>query len=169
MTGERDFGYGGVPSLLTGTEPTLVAEIPKAGSRWKQVHFNTDVMRRFFHLESGHDRSITLERISPGGAVRSRNARQLVFSSTNRNSRLEFDFDPIPPYPINGDKPILVAVEATYLTFRYKLVMPDEAGYVPLSSLLAAGQSIGKGARRRIVTLDEVETYWPQVGLRGAA
>tara|TARA_R110002020_G_scaffold14731_21_gene52409 strand:- start:2888 stop:3397 length:510 start_codon:yes stop_codon:yes gene_type:complete len=169
MTDEKDFGFGGVPSLLTGTESTLVAEIPKAGTRWKQVHFNIDVMRRFFHLERGNARSITQERISPGGAVQSRNSRQLVFSDANKNSRLEFDFDPLPMYPASGEKPILVAVEAVYLTFRYKLVMPGDPGYIPLSNLLAAGQSIGKGTRRRIVTLDEVEAYWPQAGLRGSA
>lgn len=169
MSNENDIGFGGMPSLLTGTEPALVAEIPKAGTRWKQVHFNIDVMRRFFHLERGSVRSITQERISPSGTVQSRNSRQLVFADANRNSRLEFDFDPLPTYPTSGKKPLLVAVEAVYLTFRYRLVMPGDEGYVPLSNLLAAGPSIGKGTRRRIVTLDEVEAYWPQAGLRGSA
>lgn len=169
MTDEKDFGYGGVPSLLTGTESALVAEIPKAGPRWKQVHFNIDVMRRFFHLERGSIQSVTQERISPGGAVQSRHSRQLVFSESNKNAKLEFDFDPLPTYPVDGVKPILVAVESVYLTFRYKLVMPADSGHGPLSNLLSAGPSIGKGTRRRIVTLDEVEAYWPQAGLRGAA
>jgi hypothetical protein len=168
VTNEDDLGFGGRPSLLTGTEPALLAEIPKAGTRWKQVHFNIDVMRRFFHLEPGSVRSITQERIGSSGEVQSRNSRQLVFADANRNSRLEFDFDPLPAYPKDGVKPLLVAVEAVYLTFRYKLVMPGDSGYVPLSNLLAAGPSIGRGARRRIVTLDEIEAYWPQAGLRGA-
>lgn len=168
MTSPMTSGIGSVPSLLTGTEPSLVAEVPGAGGRWAQVHFNLDVMRRFFHLEPGNPKSITLERIAPDGSIQGRSARQLVFSTENSNAKLEFDFSPLPAYPGSASKPIVVAVEAVYLTFRYKLVMPDAVGYEQLTSLLAAGPSVGKGVRRRLVSLDEVEAFWPQAGLRGA-
>lgn len=161
-------GIGSVPSLLTGTEQALVAEVPGAGTRWAQVHFNLDVMRRFFHLEPGKPKSVTLERISPSGTLLSRSSRQLVFSTENSNAKLEFDFAPLPTYPGAATKPILVAVEAVYLTFRFRLVMPGDPGYMQLTSLLAAGPSVGKGVTRRLVTLDEVEAFWPQAGLRGA-
>lgn len=168
MTSAGSYGIGAVPSLLTGTEPALVAEVPGAGRRWAQVHFNLDVMRRFFHLEPGKPKSVTLERINSGGFLQSRSARQLVFSTENSNAKLEFDFSPLPAYPGRSAKPILIVVEASYLTFRFRMVMPGDGGYQQLMSLLSAGPSIGKGVRRRLVSLDEVEAFWPQVGLRGA-
>ncbi len=168
MTNPVASGIGAVPSLLTGTEPALVAEVPGAGGRWAQVHFNLDVMRRFFHLEPGKPKSVTLERIAPNGTVQSRTLRQLVFSTENSNAKLEFDFSPLPTYPGSATKPILVVVEATRLTFRFRLVMPTDPGYQQLTSLLGAGPSVGKGVRRRLVSLDEVEAFWLQVGLRGA-
>ena len=159
--------FGGAPSLLTGTEPALVAEIPGAGGRWTQVHFNLDVMRRFFHLEPGKSKSITLERINSSGEVQSRTLRQLVFSTENSNAKLEFDFSPVPSYPPSSTRPLLVVVEASYLTFRFRMVMPGESGYPQLTSLLSAGPPIGRGVKRRLVTLDEVEAFWPKARLRG--
>jgi len=166
MTRSASSDVGRTPSLLSGTEPALVAQVPKAGERWKQVHFNADVMRRFFHLEHGNPRSVTLEHISADGTLVGRTSRQLVFSDVNSNSKLEFDFGSL-KYPRGGSKPILVAVEAAYLTFRYRLVMPGDIGFEQLTSLLESGQSIGRGVPRRIVTLDDVESYWPSANLRG--
>jgi hypothetical protein len=160
------FGIGRTPSRLTGDESALVAEVPGAGGRWKQVHFNVDVMRRFFHLGDNNVTSVTLERIDSAGTIRSRTSRQLVFSGANSNSKLEFDFGAL-PYPSNGSRPILVVVEASYLSFRYRLLMPGDAGHTQSASLLNAGPSVGRGVRRRIVTLDDVESYWPNINLRG--
>jgi len=141
--------------------------VPGAGGRWKQVHFNIDVMRRFFHLGQSNASSVTLERIGPAGTLVSRTSRQLVFSTANSNSKLEFDFDPLPAYPSDGQRPILVVVEASYLNFRFRLEMPGNPAYTSLRSLLTAGPSIGNGVNRRIVTLDEVEAFWPEAQLRG--
>lgn len=155
------------PDLLTGTELCLVAEVPGAGGRWKQVHFNLDVARQFFNLERGTDRSITLERISHHGRVLERTSRQLVLSESNGNAKIEFSFGAAKEYPPAPNRPLVVVVEAGYLTYRYRTLMPEEAGYQGVLDLLAAGPSIGHGLRRRIVTLDELEIYWPQCALRG--
>lgn len=157
-----------MPALLTGTEPALVAEVPGAGGRWSQVHFNIPVTRRFFGLTQGSTRSITLERISASGTVARRMASRLVFSVSNGNSKIEFDFHPLPTYPTGDAKPIIVVIDAGNDTYRYRFLMPGDGGYQPMAALLAAGPSEGKGVRRRIVTLDEVEGYWPQAMLRGS-
>lgn len=157
-----------VPDLLTGTEMCLVAEVPGAGDRWQQVHFNKDVARQFFNLEPGMDRSITLERISAAGHVLERTSRQLVMPESNRNSRIEFFFGVDVAYPAPPHRPLVVVVEAAYLTYRYRTSLPGDVGYDGVQNLLAAGTSIGKGLRRRIVTLDELEGYWPHAALRGA-
>lgn len=156
-------------SLLTGTEMALVAEVPGAGRRWHQVHLNMDVARKFFNLEPGVDgRSITLEKVNGSGDVLSRVARQLIFPESNRNSRIEFDFGDAQAYPAANDgRPVIVVIEADYLTYRYRTVMPGSPGHPEMCSLLSAGPSIGRGVRRRIVTLDNVEAYWPAVALRG--
>lgn len=156
-----------VPDLLTGTELCLVAEVPGAGNRWRQVHFNIDIARQFFNLEPGMDRSISLERISAAGRVLERTSRQLIIPESNRNSRIEFSFGSVTEYPPAPNRPLVVVVEVGYLTYRYRTLLPDESGYEGVLSLLAAGPSIGQGVRRRIVTLDELETYWPQSALRG--
>lgn len=156
-----------VPDLLTGTEMCLVAEVPGAGGRWQQVHFNKEVTRQFFNLEPGDNRSITLEKISPSGHVVERSSRQLVLSERNKNSKIEFAFGSGLAYPQGNGRPMVAVVEAAYLTYRYRAVMPGNAGYSALQRLLAAGPSIGRGVRRRIVTLDELESYWPQAALRG--
>jgi hypothetical protein len=156
-----------VPDLLTGTELCLVAEVPGAGPRWKQVHFNKDIARQFFSLEPGMDRSITLERVSTAGRVSERTSRKLVIPESNRNSRIEFSFGAVTEYPSGLGRPLVVVVESGYLTYRYRTLMPGDPGYDEVIGLLAAGPSIGKGVRRRIVTLDELETYWPGAALRG--
>lgn len=157
---------GGIPDLLTGTEMCLVAQVPGAGVRWHQVHFNLDVARQFFGLQRGDDRSITLERLSSHGRVVERTSRQLVLPESNGNARIEFSFGAATQYPSQG-RPLVVVVESGYLTYRYRTLMPGETSHDLLSRLLSAGPSIGRGLRRRIVTLDELEMYWPNSGLRG--
>ena len=157
---------GGIPDLLTGTEMCLVAEVPGAGLRWHQVHFNVDIARQFFGLQRGDGRSITLERLSAQGRVVERTSRQLVLPESNGNARIEFSFGGARNYPAHG-RPLVAVVESGYLTYRYRTLMPDETGHDLLSNLLSAGPSIGRGLRRRIVTLDDLEMYWPYSGLRG--
>lgn len=161
MTGE-------IPDLLTGTDTCLVAEVPgvPGGGRWAQVSFNFDIARRFFSLEPGMDRSITLERISDQGRVEQRTSRRLVSSIVNRNARIEFSFGPVTDYPADG-RALLVAVESSYLTYRYRTIVPGDSGHEEVLKLLSAGPSIGRGLRRRLVTLDELEQYWTHSGLRG--
>jgi hypothetical protein len=155
-----------IPDLLTGTELCLVAEVPGAGNRWGQLHLNKDIARQFFNLEPGADRSIMTEWLSADGHVLERKTRGLVFSQSNRNPRIEFR-GPRVEYPPLPDRPLVAVVEAEYLTYRYRMLMPGEDGYDSVLRVLAAGPSIGRGLRRRIVTLDELEAYWPQSRLRG--
>lgn len=156
-----------IPDLLTGTELCLVAEVPGGGNRWQQVHLNLDVTRQFFNLEPNSDKSITLERVSAQGRVIERSSRQLVLSEANKNCKIEFSFAPVTNYPPPPDRPIIVVVEAGYSIYRYRTLLPGETGHSSAKSLLTSGPSIGRGLRRRIVTLDELESYWPQAALRG--
>ncbi|WP_433600723.1 hypothetical protein ACQPXH_02480 [Nocardia sp. CA-135953] len=164
---------GQIPDLLTGTELALIGFVGKANNsaglpRWQQVHFNQDVARQFFSLEPGDDRSITLEKLSAAGFVVERVSKRLVFSESNKNPKIEFRFGPRDMmYPPDPQRPLLVVVEASYLTYRYRTLMPEDAGHAEIERLLLAGPSLGRGLHRRIVTLDDVEASWPQAALRG--
>lgn len=162
-----------VPDLLTGTEVALVGWVGKASNsngppRWQQVHFNQEVARQFFNLEPGDNRAITLEKISATGRVVDRVSKKLVFSESNKNPKIEFKFGPRDlAYPPDPQRPLLVVVESAYLTYRYRTLMPGDAAHEAVQRLLLAGPSLGKGLHRRLVTLDDVEAYWPQAALRG--
>src|SRR5688572_6955502 len=96
--------------LLTGTELILVAQVPYAGDRWRQVHFNVAVTEKFFRITKGEGKTVTLEKIDPNGKVAEEFHRPLVFSEVSKNSKIEFDFKPAIDYPEEG-RPILVILE----------------------------------------------------------
>jgi hypothetical protein len=151
---------------FTGAEYVLVAQVPKAGGRWHQVHFNVDVGKRFFRVSEGEEHTVSLERMDPGGSSLGRITRPLVFSHANRNYRIEFDFNPITAYP-DPERPLLVILEIGLRRFRYLLLMPGDAGYNDMKYLNEALPSIGRGVLRVITNLDEVELRWPTCPLRG--
>lgn len=153
--------------LLTGTEFCLVAEVPAAGPRWQQVHFNIDIARQYFNLSPMATHSITLEKISGSGELIARSSRQLVYPESNRNCRIEFDFGGRHPYPAEG-RPLVVVAEADHLVYRYRTLLPEDYGYEVVNRLLRSRPSIGRGVHRAIFTLDELESAWPAVALRGS-
>lgn len=154
--------------LLSGAELVLVAQVPMAGNRWTQVHFNMDVSSQFFRVPAGSQRMMTFERVSSGGKIMHRDSHPLVFSSeSNRNCKVEFDFDPVTEYPEDG-RPFLLILELDTRYFRYLTLMPSQAGYEEILALNSRLPSVGRGLRRNITTLDEVEMQWPGCPLRRA-
>jgi hypothetical protein len=94
-------------------------------------------------------------------------SRPLVFSRTNRNYRVEFDFD-VADYPVTN-RPLLLILEIGLHRFRYLLLIPDDDGYDEMKELNDSLPSICRGVQRVITNLDEVELAWPRCPLRGAA
>jgi hypothetical protein len=152
---------------LTGTEYVMVAQVPKAGGRWHQVHFNVAVGKEFFRVTVGETHTLRLEWIDHAGKARSQMTRPLVFSHKNRNYRVEFDFD-VEDYPA-ANRPLLLILELGLRRFRYLLLMPGDVGYDGMNELNERLPSVGKGVRRVITNLDEVELAWPSCPLRGQA
>ena len=151
--------------LLTGTEPVLVAQVPKAGSRWEQVHFNMDVGRLFFRVEEGEQKTVAVERVDAAGKSVATYTRKLVLGP-NRNYRIEFDFEPTSEYPEDG-RPVLVVVELGLRRFRYLALMPVDEGHDEMVRITEQMESVGGGLPRVITTLDEVELRWEGCPLRG--
>lgn len=152
---------------LTGTEYVMIAQVPKAGGRWHQVHFNVAVGKAFFRIAVGETHTLRLEWIDHTGRPRSQMTRPLVFSHTNRNYRVEFDFD-VEDYPTT-DRPLLLILELGLRRFRYLLLMPGDDGHDEMKDLNERLPSVGKGVRRVITNLDEVELAWSSCPLRGPA
>lgn len=151
--------------LLTGSEYVLLAQVPKAGGRWKQVHLNADIVGQFFRMSPGDDRRVTLQRIDANGHAHDPISRPLVMSEINKNCKIEFDFGEVRDYPSVGI-PLLAVLELDVRALRYLLMMPGDVGYEPMMQLNGVLPSIGRGFRRVITTLDEVELRWPKCPLR---
>ena len=45
----------------------LIAQVPKAGGRWSQVHFNADVVREYFRLVDFGTQRVYLSQVGSGG------------------------------------------------------------------------------------------------------
>jgi hypothetical protein len=123
-----------------------------------------DVGRRFFRVEEGEDKSVSIQRVSAAGHVLGSDTRRLVLG-VNRNYRLEFDFSPNEHYP-SDSRPLLVIVEVGLRRFRYVTLMPGQPGHHEMLTVTEAFESIGGGLPRVMTTLDEVELRWPGCPLR---
>lgn len=154
-----------VSQALSGSEYVLVAQVPKAGDRWHQVHLNAAICQQFFRIAEGEDKVVRLERVDRGGGLGARFDRGLVFSHRNRNYKIEFDFGDVDTYPKAG-VPLLVILELDVRVFRYQLLVPGDPGYDPMLQLNSTMPSVGRGLRRVVTTLDEVELRWPGCPLR---
>jgi len=150
---------------LDGSELVLLAQVPKAGGRWKQVHFNMTIAERFFRVSPDAAPRVMLERVDGHGRLHEPVPRPLVLSDSNKNSKIEFEFGDLRDYPTGG-VPLLLVVELDLRTFRYVLLTPGDDGYDAMLQLNREQASIGRGLPRILTTLDEVELRWPACPLR---
>lgn len=152
------------PAMLSGPDLVLVARVPRAGDRWQQVHFNQKVAEEFFRLKIGDNKMALLERIDASGRIGGRVKRPLVYSEHNRNCKLEFDF-PQHSYPTTG-VPLLLVAELGLRSFRYRSLFPADSGYQEMWELTEELPTVGRGLRRVITNLDEIELRWAGSRLR---
>jgi hypothetical protein len=148
---------------LSGNEFVLVAQVPRAGDRWTQVHFNAEVVQRFFRLSDST--TVELEVVDRSGLYRETLRRPLVWSEINKNAKVEFAFPGVQEYPASGRILLLIA-ELDVREFRYQYLLPGDEGYDEILDLTEARPQVGRGLPRVIVDLDEVELRWPGCRLR---
>ena len=137
----------------------LIAQVPKAGGRWAQVHFNADVVRNYFRITDLQTHRVFLTHVTTNGGQSVVEVRPCVFSETNRNHKIEISAARGQEYP-DGGPPLLVFREHELRTFDYILLMPDENGYDPLIKLTEILPSIGKGKRRVITDMNALANSW---------
>ena len=140
------------------TERFLIAEVPKAAGRWRQVGFNREVVEQFFQAEPNTSDRVSLSQFTASG-FELEPPRPVVLSGVNLNHRIEFRARRGDDYPTTG-RPILLLREVGARTFTYVMVYPGEAGYAELAGVLASRKSIGQGVPRVIVSRADVVAAW---------
>lgn len=147
-----------IPDLA---DQVLIAEIPKAGSRWNQANFDLNTFTTFFGATPGHHQRIFLYNVSETGELGKPEIRPSV-SVVSQNYRFELEAAAGLPYPARG-RPIGVFVRVATRTFIYKLLMPNDAGYEVVDSYLASISTALPGRmRREIVSVASLKRKWPK-------
>ena len=136
----------------------LIAQVPRAGGRWSQVHFNADVVRDYFRLvESGAQR-VYLSEVGSDGDRSDAEVRPLVYSSSNMNPKIEFRAASGRVYP--ASPPVLVLRERQLRVFDYMLLLPGADGYDEAIELTGALPRVGRGMPRVITDLNTLGDAW---------
>ena len=148
------------PVPVPGFDRVLIAQVPRAGDRWAQVHFNAEVIDRFFRVTERETQRLYLTQIEAGGARSEQEVRPCVFSEANKNFKIEIGAAKGRAYPAQ-DPPILVFRERQIRTFDYMLLMPGEPGYAPMKTLTDTLPKVGRGHPRVISNLAQVRAAWP--------
>ncbi len=138
----------------------LVAEIPRAASRWNQANFDLNSFRNFFGVQPGAVRRIVLQHVDLSGALGSLETRPSV-SVRSRNFRFELEAAAGLSYPNRG-RPIVVFVRIAPRTFRYRLLMPSDPDCAIVHAFLDAKWTGRADRMRRIITTtEEMRPIWP--------
>ena len=142
----------------------LVARVPRAGDRWHQVHFNREVIDRFFQVRSGTAQRVYLVECRQDGSFAEQEVRPCVYSPANKNLKIEVSSHHGLPYPEAG-QPIAVYRELQTRSFAYMLLMPGDPGHAVMSALTESLESVGRGALRVIADSATIREAWAECPL----
>ena len=141
----------------------LVAQVPGAGVRWSQVHFNGTVVQQYFRIADFETQRVFLTHVLPDGTRSDVEVRQCVFSQTNRNHRIEFGAATGLQYP--EGRPVLILRERQLRVFDYMLLLPGDEGHTAAINLTTDLQRVGRGLPRVITDANVLEDAWAQCPL----
>ena len=154
---------------VSTTDRILVAEIPKASTRWKQINFDKASFQNYFGATprgtSGTYR-ILLKNVDSAGTLGATEARPSV-SVASHNWRFEISAASGLPYPSGTNRPYVVFSEASTRSFLYELLMPGDSRYFEVDSFVklwkrANGMS---GIARFITDVRTIKPSTPSLGL----
>jgi len=144
--------------------PILVRYIAGAGGRTSQVHFSRRIAESFFGLHPGDTNTINVQEVQPGGPPgRLEKDRPLVFSKSNRNSKIEMEGlkKRLPSdYPTDWYA-ILVVQHVEPRRYRYMSLVPGDDGYTELSGHLNQVPRRGQAFQEDTMKLDRLLEIWP--------
>lgn len=146
-------------SQRTELDRVLIAQVPSAGGRWSQVHFNAQITERYFCVADVATQRVYLTAIDSTGLRGEEEVRPVVFSQTNRNHKIEIAAAKGLDYP--EPPPLLVFRERQVRCFDYILLMPNRVGYEEILDLSRNLPTIGRGHRRAITDMRTLSQAWP--------
>ncbi len=142
-----------------GTDRFLVAQVPKAGGRWHQIHFNADVIEQFFRVRPDSTQRVYLVECRQDGSFAEQEVRPCVYSPANRNYKIEIASHRGVHYPNTG-RPVAVYRELQARSFAYMLLMPGDPGHDEMYALTERVPNIGRGRPRVIATGTDIRSSW---------
>jgi hypothetical protein len=149
-----------IQNRLTSSDSLLIAEIPKASTRWNQANFSKEVFEDFFGATPGYQKRIFLYQIQQNGNLGEAEIRPSV-SVKSRNFRFELEAASGLDYPTSG-RPIGVFARCANRTFIYELLMPGKSGYKEISGFLDAQEEPSTKMRRKTFTVSVLQQAWPK-------
>lgn len=147
-------------SVVGGTGRFLVAQVPRAGDRWHQIHFNKEVIQQFFRVRPNTTQRVYLVECGQGGSFGEQEIRPCVYSAANKNHKIEVASHHGKPYPEQGS-PIVIYRELQVRSFAYMLLMPGDPGHAEMLNLTETLAGIGRGAARVITEITRIRDAWP--------
>ena len=153
---------GGVARL----DRVLIAQVPKAGGRWSQIHFNADVVREYFRLADSGSQRVYLSQVGSDGVRTDAEVRPLVYSSANKNPKIEFGAASGQGYP--ASPPVLLLRERQIRVFDYMLLLPGAEGYSEVFALSNTQPKLGRGMPRVVTDLNTLQGAWSACPLLSA-
>ncbi|MCC6984508.1 MAG: phospholipase D family protein [Bauldia sp.] len=146
----------------------LVAQVPRAGTRWHQVHFNQAVVAQFFQVQADSIQRVYLIERMQDGTRADEEVRPCVYSQSNKNYKIELGAKHDEDYPEDG-VPVAVFRELHARSFEYMLIMPGEPGHAEMLELTETLPRVGRGHARVITDTVELRTAWPGCPLLAVA
>lgn len=143
----------------------LIAQVPAAGGRWSQVHFNGDIINQFFRVTDLNVQRVYLTGIDEHNVRGEEEVRPVVYSKANKNHKIEIAAAKGLEYPVQGP-PLLLFRERQVRCFDYMLLMPGMPGYAEIESLSMRLPTIGRGLRRAITDTATLAGAWPACPLQ---
>ena len=146
----------------------LLAEIPKAGSRWKQANFSQDIFEDFFGAKKGDNSyKIKLTNIKKDGTLGEVSESQSVTVKSN-NYRFELRCEETKlPYPKGEDRPIGLFVKKDAKNYMYQVLMPSDNSYKKIKDYLYLETKNKKGRkdlmRRLIADVEAIHALYPEL------
>lgn len=148
-----------VPEAEPETE-VLVAQVPKAGGRWRQIHYNKEVVDKFFQIKSQSYQRLQLFEVQSDGTTNDAEIRPLVYSKSNKNYKIEISARHGESYP-ESTPPVIVLRKIGTRQFNYILLMPGDDGYMEMLGFTESRPTVGRGLPRVLTTFSEVKSVWP--------
>jgi hypothetical protein len=138
----------GTPPTAPAPLDVLIAEIPRASTRWNQANFDLENYEGYFGAKVGTTRHLFLRHVNPNGELGDTETRPSVAVKSS-NWRFELAAAAGLRYPENG-RPIAIFLKQASRNFLYRLLMPGDSGYSIAEKLLTKNWRGPVGRIRRV-------------------